>query len=361
MKFKVNRKELVRILQLVKPLVTTIDFKSITDSIYMSVKDNILVVRVVGEEVIIQANVSVESDTDMQFLTNAIKLINMITRSDVDTVSFTLQGTNIEEGLGSVKIKANSQATLPLRNLNTYPEVIDSEKIVYTKIDESFLDDIMICSKFVDKKSQNFRSGINISKNFMIATNDTSAFFIIRESPVESFTTKFESFKALYSLNNIVIGFSEEPLLVLFKGNIEDISVYMAASIFNEDYPYKDYIKSAKEWRSSPTYKVKIDKNTLQDTIRRLDGFVTVEYSRIKILVDKNKMVLDYQYQSYENEEIIECESEDEFGFSVDINRLKEILMICSNEIELNVSKDRDIMLLVQDKQLYCGSIFDRK
>ena len=362
MKFTVDRKQLAEVLKLVRPLVTSIDFKSITDSIYMIVKHNVLTVRVIGEDVTIQADISIESKEDVEFLTNAVKLINIITRSTVDTISFILEGTNIEEGLGTVKIKANSQAILPLRNLKTYPDVINFEKVMYAKIeDENFLSDINICSKFVDKKSQNFTSGINISKNFMIAARGAfCALFIIKASPVEAFTARVESFKALHHLDNLVIGFSKEPLAALFNGNIGDIQVYLAISIFNEEYPYKDYIKSAKEWRAGPTYVVKIDKGVLQDAIRRLDGFVTPEYSRIKIIVNKNKMILDYEYQNYESKETIKCISEDEFGFSADIDRLKEILMLCDAEIELNVAKDRDIMILVQDKKLYCGSIFDR-
>jgi len=358
MEFTINRLKLSKILNLVSPLITPLDFKSITDSIYMEVSNEILNIKVVGEEVIVKASLPVEAP-DLKFLTNAQKLIHLVTKSNTDNIVFTLTGSNIEEGIGNVKIKGNSTITLPLKNLHTFPDSIDFESIVYTKVDDdNFLDDVIICSNFTDKTAQNFKSGISVSKTNMVALSSNSGMFIIKKLPLKKdFTAKPNSFKILNNLSDLVIGISEEPKFAVFNGNMDDIMVYVAITIFNENYPYQEYISKAKKWKSEPHYSLEFNKNDFIGVLSRLDGIVSTMNPIVTIEINKNKATFSYNFQEYESKETISCACEDTFTIKMDIKRMKEMSNLCLETLSIFISKESPVVLMAEGARLYCGNI----
>jgi len=362
-KFEVKRESLARVLNLMRPLVTTMDFKSITDSIYMSIKDKTLSVKIVGESVVMLSTMPAEGD-DVTFLTNAQKVIHQVTHSNTDKITFTISGKGVEDGIGNVKVRGNSVFTLPLKRLDTYPEVVNFEKAIYTKIeDEGFLSDIILASGFVDKTTQNWKSGICISDSVIVSVCGTHGLFILKKLPIQkAFSARPDSFKVLHGLDNLVVGFPEgdengQPNMVLFNGDVGDIPVYVGLSVFAEEYPYEQYVNLVKEKRKEPAYDITFDKDIFGSMLSRLQGIVMTEYPIVKMSVSNNMATFYYSFQEYESDEKIPCVCEDEFEIELDIMRLKEINSLSKEEICFQVSKESPVLTMVIDKKLYTGAI----
>lgn len=358
MKFELERAPLARVLGLMDLITTKMDFKSVSDALFFRIENKILHIRVVGEESTIQANLPVDSE-DVRFLTNAPKLIHLVLHSDTETIKFEVSGENIENGLGTLKVLGNSKLTLPLRIIETYPDAINFDKCSFVEIDKTdFLESVLLCSGFVEARTQNWKEGICFSDSVMVATNSKSAIYILKELPIErAFSVRPDILKIINGMDSLAIGFLSDVNLAAFHGKIGDIPVFAGISVFAEEYPYKEYVERAKRWRREPSYFIEFDKKAFDGVLGRLKGIISNAYPFVTLKVQPPTAIFEYIIDECENLETIDCTSEDAFEIKLDVQRLKEISNLSDEKIKLQILKESNIMLMVLGEKLYCGSI----
>lgn len=346
MKFTVERSKLRNVLSIIKPVVSTFDIIGLTDSLYMEITNDILLIRAVGDGVHISTEMKVESEEDVKFLINAPKFIHLIGLSTVDKIEFTLSGDDIQKGEGALKVKANSTSVFPLRSMVSYPDQPDFNSVRYAALDDDFIESLLLASNYVDKSAQNFKGGVCVTGKHIIATTGLKGIVIKKDVPTRPFLIRPSVIKPLIGLDMLTIGeIRQDDLnLIAFNGINDDAIINVSVLEINDSFPYKEMLDQVHKWATSKTCKVGTSNKELSHAISRMGGFVSNEYKKIDVSIKSNSMVLDYTFQGYDNKEVLGCTANDETEFSIKIDSLQEIVKMFDDKIEFEVSIEYNIL-----------------
>lgn len=356
MKFKVDRNEFLKNLEIVSSIVPVKPVLTIISNIMIDVKKDKLMLFSTDFEISLFSEVECSSSGDGIFVLNAKTLVDLIRRLPDGEINFNYQNDNV-----TIKTKTG-EYRIPTLKKEEYVEIIRIEKERLFPVDslplKSAIDNTIFATSKdtvkvaitgvlfeMSKKSltmvatDSHRLALNTIGEFF--EDNVSGNIIVPPKVLQIIRDLLDEKEQLY------MGFDDKK--IMFKvGKIE-----MWAKLIDGTYPdYKRVIPYDNN-------KIMIvNKNELLTALNAVNVFVNVNTKLVKFEISKNRLViLAYQNQQGEGKEELEVKYNDEEPINIgfNINYLMEILKRVESENVKFKMKGEMFAVLIENEESKIG------
>jgi|GEM_PF-5824791 len=372
MQVRVNRQQLAKVLEIIKPISTLTDLRQLTNSTLLCFDKNTLRISAFGEEVFVDAVLEHPIENfNARVLLDSKTLYNIVSYNDVEflTISTENSAEELMSGVGLVVIEGNSKYMLPVRSVIAFPTIPSVDMSTTSDFDVTkFLSTMELMSKFVDKSFLGYERGVFFSGKRVLATNHKHVIVRKEEFPFVNISFAPEIAKVLFSLQDVKVSFKDNPKTVFFCGTVDGLlgTIVIGAYPINDKCPVDKIFPIIGGWVKTPRISLEIEKSDLEKTLIRIKGLSFDSFSAVRFLVKGNTISSYYQHNQYEISSVLSCktvpidlqgDAPQEISFNIFIKDLVNVLSLSKDCVRVSVLVDKNLLLIEDEDLLFCVSL----